>query len=268
MVGSDGTVHVFAMGTTGNLYERHLPKGGSWSSHWTDLGGDWQWGVAAVAQPSGMVRVYAVGTTGQLYEGRLSGSSWTGWYSLGGSQLRGTPAAVVTQSGVVRVFVRSASGPVWEASLPPGGSWSWTDLNGIWQYDPSAVPLSDGSVLAFATGTIGHLYAKQVRADGSLSTWTDLGFGGVTGTPAAVVDHTGTVHVYTRLKTGGLQEEHLPPGGRWAAYNMSGTWHYDASAVVDHRGMLRVYAVGTTGQLYENHKGSGGWSGWFDMGGP
>jgi hypothetical protein len=269
LAGTDGSVRVFAVGTTGSLYEKGLPKGGSWSG-WTDLGGKWQWGAAAVAQPSGTARVYAVGSTGALYQAHLrSNGSWSSWADLGGSKLTGIPAATVDNGGVVRVFARSGSGSLWEASLSPGRNWAWTNLGGDWAYDPAVVTLPDGSSRVFEVSGWGRLWQRHVRANGTISGWIYIGFSRLMGTPAAVVDRTGVVRLFTRVTPGNLKEEYLPPGGKWITDNLGGAWPEDASAVVDNNGIIRVYAVGNTGQLYEDHRRlPNNWSGWFGLGGP
>jgi Domain of unknown function (DUF1906) len=269
VVGSDGTVHVFAVGTDEHLYERHLPPGGTWSA-WVSLGGRWPRAPSAAAGPSGTVRVFGVGTNGHLYQKRLRTSgTWSGWSEVGGSHLTGTPVATYDPTGVTHVYVRSAAGPLDVATLAPGKPWAWHSLHGIWRYDAAAVVGRNGSAHVYAVGTDGHLYQLRLRASGTWSGWRDVGGSNLTGTPAAVVDQTGVIRVFTRVKSGALTEQYHNPGSGWAQTNLHGTWPHDASAVVDSSDTVRVYGVGTTGALYEDHMRAGGpWSGWFELGGP
>jgi glycoside hydrolase-like protein len=84
----------------------------------------------------------------------------------------------------------------------------------------------------------------------------------------ALVDHSGTVHVYDKASTSRLWEDHLPPGSGWAWKNLSGKWPTNPAAVEGSDGTVRLYARGQNGHLYEKHLPPGGtWSTWFDMGG-
>jgi hypothetical protein len=271
VAGTDGAMHVFGVGTDGHLYERSLPSGGGWSG-WAKLGGKWPWNPAAVAGPSGTVRVFAVGTNGQLYQKHLrADGTASNWIDVGSSNLTGTPAATFDATGTVHVYARSAaaSHTMRVATLAPGKQWAWTNLHGTWHYDPAAVAARDGSARVFAVGTTGQLYQKHLYADGTWSSWMDLGTWQLKGTPAAVLDQTNVTHVYTRVSSGALKEKSLSPNGTWAQVNLHGSWHYDPVAVVDHSDIVRVYDIGSDGSLYENHMRVGhAWSGWFKLGGP
>lgn len=269
VVGTDGTVHVFGVGTGQRLYERHLPPGGSWST-WSSLGGTWPWAVAAAPGPSGSLRVFGVRANGHLYQKHLrTNGTWSRWSEVGGNNLTGTPAATYDRTRAVHVYVRSAAGPLKVATFAPGKPWAWRNLHGVWHFDPAAVTASDGSAHIYAVGTDGHLYQEHLRTNGTWSSWRNVGGSHLTGTPAAVVDQTGVTRVFTRVTSGALKERYHAPGSPWAQQNLHGTWPYNASAVVDHSDIVRVYGVGTTGALYEDHMRVGrAWSGWFELGGP
>jgi hypothetical protein len=221
LAGSDGTVHVFSVGTDGRLYERHLPPGHGhrWTT-WQKLGGRWQWAPAVVAGPSGTARVFAVGTDGHLYQKRLRASgTWGNWLYVGASGLTGTPAATVDANGVVRVYVRNVWGALRAATLTPGHPWSWANLHGTWRWNPAALMLADGSSRVYMVGTDGHLYEKHLYTDGHWGHWLNIGTSMLHGTPAAVVDKTGVIRVYVRRTTGRLMEKYLQPGSPWAQDN-------------------------------------------------
>jgi Domain of unknown function (DUF1906) len=260
VLGTDGAVRLYAVGTNGRLYSKYLLPGGTWSSWWS-LGGRWPWSAAALVTPNGRTRVFAVGTNGRLFMAeRRTDGSWAGWRSLGGAHLRGTPAAITDKAGGVRVYVRGGSQNLREAYLAPGGNWAWSNLHGTWPADPAAVAGSDGTVRVYATGTNRRLFEDYLPVGGTWSGWQSRGGTTLTGVPAAVADHSGTVRVFTRGGGGTLHEAALAPGSQWST---------DPAAVVGSDGTVRVYAVGAKGHIYERRLPPGGaWSpGWWWMGG-
>jgi hypothetical protein len=76
--------------SNGNVYEKHLDKGSTWSD-WINFGAapdGWGWGSdpTAIFDRNGTVRVYAVSGQGVLYEKHLDagpGKTWSGWGNLG-----------------------------------------------------------------------------------------------------------------------------------------------------------------------------------------
>jgi glycoside hydrolase-like protein len=269
---SDGTVYVLSVGTDGHLHERHLPKGGRWTS-WKSRGGHWLWSPAAVAGPSGTIRIFLVGSNGHLYQKRLrSNGTWSSWIKVGSSNLTGTPAATIGSGGTVRVYVRSAaaSHTMRVATLVGSKPWAWQNLHGIWRWDPAAVAQSHGTARVFAVGTDRRLYQKRLRPSGRWSSWMRVGLSHLTGAPTAAIDKTGVVRVFTRVTTGSIKEKQLAPGGApWSQVNLHGDWKFDPSAVVSGSNIVRVYAMGTGGAIWEDHLRVGrAWSGWFRLGGP
>jgi hypothetical protein len=89
LVDGNGTVRVYGI-SNGNVYEKHLDKGSTWSD-WINFGAapdGWGWGSdpTAIFDRNGTVRVYAVSGEGVLYEKHLDagpGKTWSGWGNLG-----------------------------------------------------------------------------------------------------------------------------------------------------------------------------------------
>ncbi len=270
VVGTAGTVRVYARGTTRSAYEDRLPVGGQWTGLHS-LGGTWPANLTALASSGGPVYVFAVGSAGGLNYNVLSGTSWSGWKSLGAPSggLQGRPAVVQDHRGAIRVFVRGANRSLYQAQLPPGGHWSglWK-MGGRFPDNPGALVGSSGYVWVFDVGTGGVLYERHLVPGGSWSGWVRVG-GGVTGAPAATQDHGGTLRVYLHGTTSGLFEFRRPPAHGWSrATSLGGKFPDSPAALTGASGYVWVFDVGTNGVLYERHLAPGGsWSGWVRVGG-
>jgi hypothetical protein len=145
------------------------------------------------------------------------------------------PATVVGTNGTTWVFIRTTSDTIETASSPSGSStWSGlTSLGGTWPSYPGALATSDGSIWVFTIGGTlagGDLYADHLPSGSSTwSGWTDIGNpgGGLIGTPEAVQDHSGTIHVFTRsASSGSVDDDELPSGSSTCSgfANLGGTF--------------------------------------------
>lgn len=219
---------------------------------------------AAVVDQLGVVRVYDLGSTGALWQDSLGASGRWASGNLGGAWLSG-PTAVVGSAGTVRVYAIGPGGMIWERHLPKGGTWSgWWGMRGTWRSSPAAV-VRYGTVFVFAVGRNGQLYTDQLGGSFRWSGWTDVGGAALTGNPAVIADHTGTVRVFVRDTHGALWEAHLAYGARWAWDSLHGSWHSDPAAAVGADGTVRVYTVGA-GHLCQAILPPGrGWSRWWYM---
>jgi glycoside hydrolase-like protein len=220
-----------------------------------------------IVDQSGVVRVYDRSAGGPLWEDHLtSGSPWA-WQDMHGTW-PSNPAAVVGPDGTVRVYAVGTNGHLYEKHLPPGGTWSqWWSMGGTWPWSPAAVTGADGTIRVFAVGTNGHLYERSLPPNGTWSQWSGTGDKNLKGTPAALADHNGGIHVYVRARSLTLREAYLAPGApAWVWDNLHGTWPSNPAAVAGPDGTIRVYAVGTNGHLYEAHLPPGGtWSQWWSL---
>lgn len=120
------------------------------------------------------------------------------------------PVAVTATGGTTWVFALGADGSIVTNSLSAGSStWSGlSSLGGTWPSYPGALATSDGSVWVFAiSGTVaggGSLYYNHLPPGSSTwSGWTEITGPGLIGTPAAVQDKSGAIHVFTRSRYGG-----------------------------------------------------------------
>ena len=213
-----GAIRVYVRGGGRNLYEDHLPAGGSWSGFW-NMGGTFPDDPAALVGSGGYVSVFAVGTNQALYERHLpAGGSWSGWRSLGGS-VTGVPSAVQDQGGTTRLYARGTNGNVYEDHAPQGGNWSAiSDMGGNFPDSPKAFVGSSGYVWVFGVGTNRAIYERHLAPGSTWSGWNSMG-GSVTGVLSVAQDKSGTFRVYARGANGNLYEDHAPSGGHW-----SGLW--------------------------------------------
>jgi Glycosyl hydrolase family 76 len=178
LAGTGGYVHVFAVGTTGNLYhDQMLPPGGSWSG-WSDLGGQVT-GVPAVTQDSaGTVRAYARQTpAGGLLE-YYAGKGDTSYATDTHGGVWPYDEAAVADSGTYSVSVLGVgtTGNAYWQYLTPAPAWSgWEDGSGSFTGVPAAVSLGSGAIDVFADSA-GSLEVSQLSG-GTWSAWSALGGG-------------------------------------------------------------------------------------------
>jgi hypothetical protein len=177
LVGSGGYLHIYAVGTTANLYTAQLPPGGSWSG-WTDLGGEVT-GVPAVAQDSsGTLRAYARQAPGggllEYYAN--SGATTYATDTHGGTWPYDEAAVAGTGTHTLNLFgIGSTDNAYWEY-LTSAPAWNgWDEMYGAFAGVPAAVRLSNGSVDVFADSA-GSLEADQLSGS-TWSGWTSLGGG-------------------------------------------------------------------------------------------
>jgi predicted alpha-1,6-mannanase (GH76 family) len=176
LVGKGGFVHVFAVGTTGNLYHDQMAApSGSWSG-WSDLSGQVT-GVPAVTQDSGgTIRAYARDTSnGALQEfWAASGSSSYSTDSHAGDWPYDEAAVSDSGAHVVSLFGIGTTGNAYWQYLTTTPSWSaWNDLAGSFTGVPAGVELSNGDIDLFADSA-GSLEVNQL-AGSTWSGWTTLG---------------------------------------------------------------------------------------------
>ena len=187
------------------------------------------------------------------------------------------PAAVYTAAGA-SVFVTAADGSIqYDTVFNVGNGFlsysGWTSLGGTWPGYPTAISTSDGSIWVFAIdGTVagGNLFYDHLSpgSSGTWSGWTEIGNPGVNllGTPTAVQDKSGAIHVFARAaSTGNLWENVLPGGSTtWSGFNnLLGVLPNNVTAVVGVGGWMYMVGVGNNSALYYDELPPGGtWTGW------
>jgi hypothetical protein len=263
-VDSSGIVHLFAVGTTGNLYEKTL-TGSTWSG-WADLGGSNQGVPAAVQDSSGTIRVFVRGGKGAVWEDDLPpGGHWSGLASRGGDWPY-NPSALVTSGGYVWVFAIAGTGGLYGDELAPGGGWSgWQQIGGPSSNTgvPAAVQDHSGTIRVFVRGADreGLWEADQPRG-GSWSTSLASRGGTWPGDASALVTTGGYVWVFGIGTTGSLYGDELAPGGGWSGWNQLGGASSNAgapAAVQDHNGNIRVFVRGAGADgIWEEYEPPGG----------
>ena len=81
---SSGTLHLFVVGSNGQIFDKSLAPGVVWSTSWDSPGGAASNQVAITAQGPN-IAIMVSGTNGAIWYNTLSGSVWQGWTGLGGS---------------------------------------------------------------------------------------------------------------------------------------------------------------------------------------
>jgi hypothetical protein len=231
-----------------------------------------------VQRPGGPIDIFAVGAGGQLLHksfdmtGRWQPSA-SGFEVLG-SGLAGTPAALVRRNGVLDVFARGADGALEHAWLTTSGAWrpipsgSFETLGPGLAGDPQVIQAADGTIHVFARDAAGGLAHKSASGAGgwpatSIGPFEVLG-SGLTGNPAVVQRHNGTLDVFARGSGGELLHKWLPAGGSWQPDDgfeaLGAGLAGSPTALVREDGTLDVFARGPGGGLLHTWlPASGGW---------
>jgi hypothetical protein len=151
--------------------------------------------------------------------------------------------------------------------------------------DPAGMPYA-GIQAIYARCGDGNLYTTwQTSVGGGWAAWTRLGViapaGGITGTPTAVINPSGTRYggiqaIYARGADGNLYTTwQTSVGGGWAAWTTigggapAGGMTGPPSVIINGSGVHAVYARCADGNLYTTWQISvgGGWAAWTPLGG-
>ena len=132
---TDSDTTVFVRGGDDAVWLRSANPGAGYQT----LGGQIQYGPAAVSWGGDRLDLFVVGMNGNLFHraGSPSGA-WGPWESLGGV-LTASPAAMSFSPGTLGVFGRGADGQLWTIAWT-GSAWTpWTPLGGALASAPGAV---------------------------------------------------------------------------------------------------------------------------------
>lgn len=290
-VESDGTVHVTwdeFNETTGDLYYKMKPSGGSWttaeciSSELSDYSG-----ISSIAvDPDGTVHVAMMGLTGEdydiFYKMKPEGGSWTTaeLVTYDSTGITFTPAIDVESDGCVHISWAEVDPSYYFSNIyykmkPAGGS--WTDAEAVTQsntlsYYPSMVVDQTGGIhitwCEFTASYFMYICYKNKPDGGSWSTKDVLSSNGFAISSSIDVESDGTVHVvfdeldslqgwmwiFYRMK---------PSGGNWSTTELV-TDDFDGdgffpSIVVDHTDVVHVSWQGMLSVFEEDiyYKNSG-----------
>jgi hypothetical protein len=307
-----GAQAVYARRGNGNLYATwQTSVGGNWNT-WTAIGGTAPAGgitsrPSVVVNASGIQSLYARGADGNLYVTWQSGSGWAAWTLIGGAApaggMTGTPTAVIdppgtAYAGIQAVYARCGDGNLyttWQTSV--GGGWAaWTAIGGPAPaggmtgapsviIDPAGMPYA-GIQAIYARCGDGNLYTTwQTSVGGGWAAWTRLGViapaGGITGTPTAVINPSGTRYggiqaIYARGADGNLYTTwQTSVGGGWAAWTpLGGTVPAGGMTGIPapvlnppntpNAGIQAIFARCADGKLYTTAQASpgSGWGAW------
>lgn len=172
-------------------------------------------------------------------------------------------ATVKDLNGTIHTFTLAKSGGELEETLiaPDGGTtWSCVTCNvgtPAGQGSPAAVIDSAGTIHVYTVAKpYGELEETLLAADGGTA-WSCLTCNGGAemgqGTPSAVIDPSGTVHIYTLAASSGELDETLsaPDGGlTWTCLTCNGGAEPATgapSAVIDGSGNIHVYTLAISG---------------------
>jgi hypothetical protein len=272
VTGTNGTTWAFVTSASGAIEATSLPSGSStWSALSSLGGGTWTGYPGAMVTTTGNILVFGL-QAGNLYYDQLpSGSTtWSGWTELGnpGDRLIGTPTAVEDKSSDIWVFTRdSLANHVYADELPNGSTtWSgFTSLTGAFPNDPSVAVGGGGTMTLTGIGNNSAVYQDDWSTSAGWTGWTAITGATVTGSPAIIINPSGTRYIFARqLSSGALMTNNEASGtSTWTGWtSIGGTWYLNPTAFPGSGGTTAVYEIGTTPDIYRNAVGTGAWTGW------
>lgn len=197
---SDGRIHVFAIGTSGDLvHRRRLSSDGGWSP-WTSEGGIIDL-LSVVRDNAGRLHVFGRGTDKAAWHIRqqsANSSQWGTWQSLNGWIDR--LAVTITSAGVVWVIVRGSDGRVYQRQQTSAGSTTWNSNWILLSGDPigeiAAARNGNDRISVLGTSQTNELLIRSQSAPtGTLAGW------GAYGRPLWPIPDRRLVTVYELTRT-------------------------------------------------------------------
>jgi hypothetical protein len=220
--------------------------------------------VALAFEPAGAGFAFYRGADNAVYMRTFSGTgpAWSAQTRIGGVII-GAPAAAVARTTVV-VAARGTNNALWLRMMHNGTWGKWTSWGGVLSASPAIAGGSDGRIDAFVRGADHALWARTLRAGGSLTAWKSLGGRLSTGPTVAkiqdnsfVVAAAGTDHAVWTTSTSGRTWQ--SDGGR--------TYSAPALGYIPQSNGLFVLIRGTDNALWARGFGGGGSTGWRKVGG-
>jgi len=265
-----GRIHIFARDSDGSLLDNVFDTY-NWNYDWWDLGGYFTLDPSAALEPgpNGFLKIVVRGGDNALWMRDLDTRYMSGvWNPLGGYLTSG-PYVIYDDDGRIHTFVRGGDGSLWDNV----GVWDaysgqyWHDWNYHGGYITShPKPIVDpnyNSILVFARGGDGALWAKDFSPEGFWNYWTShggyispAGSGSIIyeGNPEPVADSDGYIHTFVRGGDGSLWDNvwyHTGnPAHDW--YGLGGYITSDPSAMWDASGHIDVAVRGGDGTLWVN----------------
>ncbi|HVB23412.1 MAG TPA: CHAP domain-containing protein [Ktedonobacteraceae bacterium] len=189
---SDGTMEVFMVGESTQLYYNQENESGNWSG-WQSLGGSWSNQPSVILNGSNELEVFIVGNQGangaslfHAWQTSPESSNWAmnqygGWYNLPGNWPAGTPTVSLNSGGTMDVFLPCLGNqpPLCHDYENADGSWSGPQqLGGYWPGDASSTINLPGGIEVFMLGYSGQIYHSWQNNAGDSSNysgWYTLG---------------------------------------------------------------------------------------------
>jgi len=179
----DGTMEVFLVGESTQLYYNQENAQGNWSG-WQSLGGSWPGQLSVTLNNQGELELFLVGDQGPneanlFYTWQTSpeSSSWAfdsggGWYKLPGYWPPGNPVVIDNPgSNLMDVFSPQNNGVLshdWETSTWNGPQ----SLGGNFTGQPAATINLAGGIEVFMLGTDGKIYYCWESTPGNSASYT------------------------------------------------------------------------------------------------
>lgn len=198
-----------------------------------------------------------------------NGTTWNPFTDLGGS-MAAPPTAARLSDGTTVLFAVGTNGGLWHLRSADDG-WRVLDESAALAGTVAVGPIQDGLRL-FALNAAGSVKTATYGTDGFLSSWTDLGGAGSTGTPAVVVAPGFRARVVVRAADGSLatkfQDASLAFPTSWSPVGTFTAAGSPAAILDPILNRVAVVARGTDNEVYrsfETAQGSGVFGEWLQL---
>jgi hypothetical protein len=250
---SNGSTTVaFVKSNNGGYWWNRRPNGGSWSSSWVNIGGNF---ISDPAMASDATGVYAFGRGADdgVWYSKSTGSSFSGPAPLGGI-VTSDPWAVADATGLY-VFARGTDRAIYYRRFVSGNPGLWTSLGGTLTSDPMACGTASGPIVV-ARGTDNAVWVRYVSGQNG-NTWQWTG-GKATSDPAICSGPAGTF-LFVRSNDNAIWYSKFNGGTSWGPWTKLGGSSSSSPIAISDSAGVSVLFVGTDRALRTFRFANGSW---------
>jgi hypothetical protein len=217
-VAFDGTIHVFARGVDGAVWQTWLQGDGTWHS-WISLGGyTLSAPSATVRRGEGYLDLVVRGGDSQMYhQAYLPGTGWSGFAPIGG--VLTSAASVNSQSPhLLNIWSRAIDGTLVQKSWT-GSAWTdWSNLGGGIIGAPTSISRQESVIDVYVRAGGDTTYQRGWTAAGGWTAWLLLDPTPIASAPAAGADSADREYLFARRGSDSLQYKEWNAGTGWSAW--------------------------------------------------
>lgn len=249
---SGSNTYAFVKSNNGGYWWNERPIGGSWSSSWTSLGGNFISDPAMAADGTGAY-AFGRGADDGVWFCKKPGTGFTLPEPLGG-QASSDPWAVSDATGLY-VFVRGVDNAIWYRRFVGGNPGPWTSLGGTLTSDPMACGTSSGPIV-IARGTDNAVWVRYVLGAGG-SSWQWIN-GYATSDPAICSGPAGTF-AFVRGIENAMWYSRYDGGSSWTTWAWLGSSVASSPIAISDASGVSVLFLGADRALRTFRFANGSW---------